>query len=60
MSSYTKFKTNCKLYFIREYSTDVGDPYYPVPNQRNRDLYKKYQVRHYLRLIIINLNNFIT
>ena len=20
-----------------------GDPYYPVPNQRNRDLYAKYQ-----------------
>lgn len=28
----------------REYSTDVGDPYYPVPNKRNKDLYAKYQV----------------
>ena len=28
----------------REYSTDEGDPYYPVPNKRNRDLYEKYQV----------------
>ena len=27
----------------REYSTDVGDPYYPVPNDRNRALYNKYQ-----------------
>lgn len=27
----------------REYSTDVGDPYYPVPNKRNKDLYAKYQ-----------------
>ena len=27
----------------REYSTDTGDPYYPVPNERNRALYKKYQ-----------------
>jgi len=27
----------------REYSTDVGDPYYPVPNDRNKNLYKKYQ-----------------
>jgi len=27
----------------REYSTDKGDPYYPVPNQRNRDLYEKYR-----------------
>ena len=28
----------------REYSTDDGDPYYPVPNKRNKDLYLKYQV----------------
>ena len=27
----------------REYSTNEGDPYYPVPNERNRALYKKYQ-----------------
>lgn len=27
----------------KEYSTNHGDPYYPVPNQRNRDLYQKYQ-----------------
>ena len=27
----------------REYSTDTGDPYYPVPNPRNRELYLKYQ-----------------
>lgn len=27
----------------KEYSTDVGDPYYPVPNPRNQDLYKQYQ-----------------
>ena len=27
----------------REYSTDQGDPYYPVPNPRNQELYKKYQ-----------------
>jgi len=27
----------------REYSTDVGDPYYPVPNPRNQELYSKYQ-----------------
>ena len=27
----------------REYSTDEGDPYYPVPNKRNKDLYAKYQ-----------------
>ena len=28
---------------LREYSTDVGEPYYPVPNQRNRDLYERYR-----------------
>lgn len=27
----------------KEFSTDDGDPYYPVPNERNRALYKKYQ-----------------
>jgi UDP-galactopyranose mutase len=28
---------------VREFSTDEGDPYYPVPNQRNRDLYSRYK-----------------
>ena len=27
----------------REYSTDQGEPYYPVPNPENQDLYRKYQ-----------------
>ena len=26
----------------REYSTDEGEPYYPVPNPKNRELYEKY------------------
>ena len=39
----------------REYSTDVGDPYYPVPNKRNKDLYAKYQVCH-LTLQDMNMN----
>ena len=30
------------VYFI-ERSTDDGEPYYPVPNQRNKDLYAQYQ-----------------
>lgn len=30
------------IYFI-ERSKDGGDPYYPVPNKENQDLYKKYQ-----------------
>jgi len=28
---------------FKEYSTDEGDPYYPVPNPRNQALYAKYQ-----------------
>ena len=28
---------------VREYSTDKGDPYYPVPNKKNHELYEKYQ-----------------
>ena len=28
---------------FQEYSSDVGDPYYPVPNPRNQELYSKYQ-----------------
>lgn len=27
----------------REYSIEGGEPYYPVPTQKNRDLYAKYQ-----------------
>jgi len=30
------------IYFI-ETSKSGGEPYYPVPNKRNKDLYKKYQ-----------------
>ena len=28
---------------VREYPTDQGDPYYPIPRQENEDLLKKYQ-----------------
>jgi len=28
---------------VKEFSTDKGDPYYPVPNPENRAKYKKYQ-----------------
>ena len=28
---------------VREFSTADGEPYYPVPNDRNQALYKKYQ-----------------
>jgi UDP-galactopyranose mutase len=29
---------------VREYSSDRGEPYYPVPNERNMNLYLQYQV----------------
>lgn len=28
---------------VREYTTDEGEPYYPVPNERNMELYEKYR-----------------
>mmetsp|Transcript_43566 Transcript_43566/g.78358 ORF Transcript_43566/g.78358 Transcript_43566/m.78358 type:complete len:496 (-) Transcript_43566:379-1866(-) len=28
---------------VKEFSTDQGEPYYPVPNKKNQDLYRKYQ-----------------
>lgn len=28
---------------VSEVSTDKGEPYYPIPNKKNIDLYKKYQ-----------------
>lgn len=30
---------------VKEYSTAEGEPYYPVPNPRNRQLYAQYQKR---------------
>ena len=30
-------------HIVKEYSTDSGDPYYPVPNEENQNLYKRYQ-----------------
>lgn len=35
-------KSDKTVYFI-ERSKDGGEPYYPVPNQVNKDLYKRYQ-----------------
>lgn len=35
-------KSKDTILFI-ETSNDEGDPYYPVPNKKNKDLYKKYQ-----------------
>ena len=32
-----------KTTIVKEYTTDEGDPYYPVLNERNLAIYKKYQ-----------------
>jgi len=32
-----------KTIIVKEYTTDEGDPYYPVPTKRNQDLYLEYQ-----------------
>ena len=40
--SFTHIQTDICM-ILQEYSTDVGDPYYPVPNPRNQELYAKYQ-----------------
>lgn len=29
---------------MKELSKEDGDPYYPVPNKKNMDLYEKYKV----------------
>jgi UDP-galactopyranose mutase len=32
-----------KTTIVKEYTTDEGDPYYPVPNPRNQKIYEKYK-----------------
>lgn len=32
-----------KTTIVKEYTTDVGDPYYPVPNPRNQKIYEMYK-----------------
>lgn len=32
-----------KTTIVREYTTDEGEPYYPVLNKRNQDIYNKYK-----------------
>ena len=36
-------KSPNKTVIVKEYTCDGGDPYYPVPTQKNQDIYKKYQ-----------------
>ena len=40
---HEKIKNSAWTHIVKEYSTDSGDPYYPVPNKKNQNLYKKYQ-----------------
>jgi UDP-galactopyranose mutase len=37
------YAPNNKTTIVREYTTDSGEPYYPVPTERNREVYKMYQ-----------------
>lgn len=32
-----------KTTIVKEYTVDEGEPYYPVPNQKNREIYEKYK-----------------
>jgi UDP-galactopyranose mutase len=36
-------QTSNDTIIVKEYTTDVGEPYYPIPNKRNMDLYEKYK-----------------
>jgi UDP-galactopyranose mutase len=36
-------QTSSDTIIVKEYTTDVGEPYYPIPNKRNMDLYEKYK-----------------
>ena len=40
---FESVKKSSWTHIVKEYSTDSGDPYYPVPNEVNQNLYKKYQ-----------------
>lgn len=34
---------NPKTTIVKEFTTDKGEPYYPVPNPRNHEIYEKYR-----------------
>ncbi len=34
-----------KTSIVKEYTVDEGDPYYPVPNEKNQLIYEKYKAR---------------
>src|SRR5690606_30942053 len=34
---------SAKTTIVREYTVDEGEPYYPVPNEKNAKIYEKYK-----------------
>jgi UDP-galactopyranose mutase len=36
-------QTSNDTLIVKEYTSDIGEPYYPVPNKKNLDLYEKYK-----------------
>lgn len=34
---------SAKTTIVKEFTTDAGDPYYPVPNAKNQQIYEKYK-----------------
>jgi len=36
-------QTSDKTTIVKEFTTDEGDPYYPVPNAKNQHIYEKYK-----------------
>lgn len=34
---------SAKTSIVKEYTVDTGEPYYPVPNERNQQIYEKYK-----------------
>ena len=40
---FESVKKSSWTHIVKEYSTDSGDPYYPVPNDKNQELYQSYQ-----------------
>ena len=35
--------TNPSTIIVKEYPSDIGEPYYPIPNEKNLNLYSKYK-----------------
>lgn len=40
---YVENSKNSNSIIIREYPSEIGEPYYPIPSKENQELYEKYQ-----------------